>query len=280
MINNYNGTLVPVEKGLFKAGNRAFLYADRLFETILFHDSKLLLWEEHYFRIMGGACMLRMDIPINYNMDFLKDEIHKTIEANKISEKSLRIRLSIFRADGGLYLPLNKSVEYLIEVNLVPNFNLEMNLKGAIIDVFYDHVILNRSLSSIKGNNSIISVLSSIYADENNLDESIILNSDSFICETSTSNIFLVIGKQILTPPINSGCINGIIREKIIENAESWGYEIQESNIKPFQLIKADEVFLSNSIKIITWVEQYKSKKYRNIVSKDLLMNLKEMMNI
>ena len=276
---NINGTLCARSQALFKAGNRAFLYGDRLFETIRYQNGKLLFWEDHYFRMMGGACILRMDIPIHLNIEFFEEEIIKTIEACKLVESSARIRLSIYRADGGLYMPTERSFEYLIEAEKLQASNLSLNSKGLEIDVFHDHLKPKQALSNVKGANSVISVLSSIYAHENSLDEAIILNSESHICETTASNIFVVMGKHIFTPHLSTGCVDGIVRKQIIDNAGFWGYSIEEKNMKTFELIKADEIFLTNSIKGIQWVAAYKNKKYQNEITSDIFNKLLSLIN-
>jgi len=191
-----------------------------------------------------------------------------------LNSTNTRVRLSIFRAQGGFYKPHDRSLEYLIEVEPIDDSQLVFNEVGLNIDVFYDHLKPKQDLSNIKGLNSIISVLASIYIEENNLDDVILLNSDSQICETSASNIFVVKDGLIYTPPINSGCVDGIIRKKIIENAADWGYIIEEKEMKSFELIKADEVFLSNSIKGIQWVQAYKKKKYHKTMSSDIYVKL------
>ncbi len=271
---NLNGSLFPNAQNLFKSGNRAFLYGDQLFETLRFQDGKLLFWEEHYFRIMGGACMLRMEIPQHLNIEFLENEIIKTLKASNLFECNSRVRLSFYRSDGGLYLPNNRSLEYLIEVDKLIDIPLSFNNSGLIIDVFHDHYKPNQTISNLKGGNSLISVLSSIFADENDLNEAIILNLESNICETTASNIFIVTDKHLITPPLSSGCVNGIVRKQIIENASLWGYSIEERNMKTFELVKADEVFLTNSIKWIQWVSRYKKKSFKNDISSDLFQKL------
>lgn len=271
---NLNGSILPNTQALFHAGNRAFLYGDQIFETIHFYNGKLLFWEDHYFRMMGGACMLRMEIPQYLNIEFLENEIIKTINASNCLEFNSRVRLNLFRSDGGFYLPTNRSLQYLIEVDKLNEKSLCFNDKGLIIDVFHDHLKPSQTLSNLKGGNSLISVLSSIFAHENNFDEAIILNSESNICETTASNIFIATDKHLITPPVSSGCVNGIIRKQIIENASLWGYTIEEKNIKSFELIKADEVFLTNSIKWIQWVGLYKKRSYTNHISADLFKKL------
>ncbi len=258
---NLNGTLLSKSEAVFTAGNRAFLYGDQLFETILFDKGVLQFWEDHYFRMMGGACLLRMEIPIHLNMDFMEQEIIKTISSAGLSSNKVRVRLSVFRTNGGLYKPVDRTLEYLIEVEQI---KVETCTEGLVIDVFHDHLKPSQPLSNTKGVNSIVSVLSAIYASENNLDEAIILNTESFICETTASNLYVLKEGVVYTPPISSGCVDGIIRKHLFENAASWGIEIIEKEMKPFELIKADEVFLSNSIKGIQWVKSYKKKVYTN----------------
>ena len=140
--------------------------------------------------------------------------------------------------------------------------SLSLNNNGLIIDVFHDHYKPNQFISNLKGGNSLVSVLSSIFADENDLDEAIILNLESNICETTASNIFIAKDKHLMTPPLSSGCVNGIVRKQIVENASLWGYSIEEKNMKTIELIKSDEVFLTNSINWLQWVRTYKKKSF------------------
>lgn len=274
---NLNGSLLPNSQKLFKSENRAFLYGDQLFETLRFQDGKLLFWEEHYFRMMGGACMLRMEIPQHLNIEFLENEIIKTLKASNLFEFNSRVRLSLYRTDGGFYLPNSLSLEYLIEVDKLIEEPLSLNNSGLVIDVFHDHYKPNQTISNLKGGNSLVSVLSSIFADENDLNEAIILNLESNICETTTSNIFIVTDKHLITPPLSSGCVNGVVRKQIVENASLWGYSIEEKNMKTFELIKADEVFLTNSIKWIQWVSFYKKKTFKNDISADLFQKFQQL---
>ncbi len=274
---NFNGQLSPNDELIFKAGNRAFNYGDQLFETIRYSRGKLLFWEDHYFRMMGGACILRMDIPIHLNIDFFESEILKTIYASVLTIHSARVRLSIFRKDGGRYLPLDRSLNYLIEVEKLDYKNWKFPIQGSKIDVFHDHKKPSGALSNVKGVRSIVSVLSAIYAQENNLNEAIILNSDSFLCETTSSNIFAVLENVIYTPPLSSGCVEGIIRKILIDNAEDWGFTMEEKEMKTFQLVKAQEVFLTNSIIGIQWVSIYKNKTYSKEISSQLFKKLIEL---
>ena len=276
---NFNGQLYPNNHIIFKAGNRAFNYGDQLFETIRYSKGKILFWEDHYFRMMGGACILRMDIPNHLNIDFFESEILNTISASMLTFDSARVRLSIFRKDGGRYLPENRSLDYLIEVERLEDIDWNFPIEGSHVDVFHDHKKPSGVLSNVKGVRSIVSVLSAIYAKENQLNEAIILNNESFVCETTSSNIFVLVKNIIYTPPLSSGCVNGIIRKILLENAKDWGVNIEEKDMKTFQLVKAQEVFLTNSIKGIQWVSSYKNKTFSNNTSFTLFKKLKELTN-
>ena len=271
---NLNGSLIAKSEAIFKAGNRAFLYGDQLFETVLYKNGTLKFWEDHYFRMMGGACLLRMEIPIHLNMDFMEQEVLKTLEANNASTNTSRIRISLFRTQGGLYTPKDRSLEYLIEVD---DDVVGTQEDGLVIDVFHNHLKPSQPLSNTKGLNSIVSVLSGVFAQENNLDEAIVLNSESFICETTASNIFVVKEGVLYTPPLESGCVDGIVRKQLFENATQWDLKIIEKEMKPFELIKADEVFLTNSIKGVQWVKSYKKKTYQNVLSKSIQSQLADL---
>ncbi len=273
---NYNGTLKNDQEYLFNSKNRAFLYGDQIFETLRYHEGKLVFWEKHYFRMMGAACMLRMDIPQHLNMDFVSEEIIKTLEANKLLDNDARIRIVLFRRSGGYYTPTSKTMEFLIETDPLESNFISIG-KGLCIDVFHDHKKPQEPLSSLKGGNSLPSVLSGIFAKENQLDEAIILNSDSNICETTSANIFIINKDFIYTPPLSSGCVDGIIRSILIEKANDLDIVIEEKSMKPFELIKADEVFLTNSIHGISYVKTYKKKEYSNSFSIELLNRLKQL---
>ena len=88
----------------------------------------------------------------------------------------------------------------MIEVDKLINNPFGINNSGLVIDVFHDHYKPNQTISNLKGGNSLVSVLSSIFADENDLDEAIILNLESNICETTASNIFITKDNHLTTP--------------------------------------------------------------------------------
>lgn len=267
---NYNGNLVAFEDVIITPDNRAYKYGDSVFETIKVINGKLVFWEEHYFRLMASMRMLRMKIPMNFTLEFLEKEILKTVKVTN-SNSNLRIRLTITRKDGGFYLPLTNEVDYLIESREI-RFIAKDNYK---VDLFKDFYLYSGHLSTIKTNNKLIHTLASIFAKENDLDNCILLNERKGIVEATNATLFLIKGNTIKTPLLSEGCLKGIAREKVIKIIESNNnYDIEETVISPFEIQKADEVFITNSIIGIQPITNYRKKTFSTDISKKLAMSL------
>ena len=266
---NYNGNLVAFEDVKITPDNRAFKYGDSVFETIKVINGKLVFWEEHYFRLMASMRMLRMKIPMNFTLEFLQDEILKTVLVN--TKNNSRVRLCITRKDGGFYTPTTNEIDYLIESREI-TFTTKDNYK---VDLFKDFYLYSGHLSTIKTNNKLIHTLASIFAKENDLDNCILLNERKGIVEATNATLFLIKGNTIKTPLLTEGCLKGIAREKVINIIESNNdYDIEETVISPFEIQKADEVFITNSIIGIQPITNYRKKTFSTDISKKLAMSL------
>src|SRR5690606_5925501 len=110
---------------------------------------------------------------------------------------------------------------------------------------------------------------------ENNYNNCLLLNESKHVVEALNANIFLVNEGKVVTPPLSDGCINGIIRKKLIEIIhKTENYSIEERSVSPFELQKADELFLTNVVMGIKPVTKYRKKDFTNEVGKDLLKKL------
>jgi branched-chain amino acid aminotransferase len=133
-------------------------------------------------------------------------------------------------------------------------------------------------LSTLKTNTKILNVIASIYADENAIDNCILLNEKKQLVEALNANIFLVKGNQILTPSLSEGCVKGILRKNIIAMIQKDSkYDLIETEISPFELQKVDEVFITNTIMGIQSVTKYRKKEYNTTVATDLQNKLKNL---
>lgn len=273
---NYNGTLLNDEKLKLTSQNRAFKYGDGIFETVLVKNNTVVFWEDHYFRLMASMRMLRMQIPLEFTLEFFVDEILKTI-ATCSEFEIYRVRLSVYRKDGGLYTPLTNEVDYLIEVSQ----HQYQTKEQYIIDLYKDFYNYSGILSTIKTTNRMLNTLAGIYAEENEMDNCILLNERKGVAEAINANIFLVKGSLIKTPALTEGCIKGVVRKKIIEIISNHpDFELEEGVISPFELQKADEVFLTNAVIGVQPVTQYRKKTFQTIVGNKMLSSLKIAMTI
>ncbi|MCL6296122.1 aminotransferase class IV [Jejuia spongiicola] len=271
---NFNEQILESDSKL-SIYSRGFNYGDALFETIKTPYGKVLFWEDHYFRLMASMRIMRMEIPMNFTMEFLEDQIKKTLAANKLEQASARVKLLVQRNEGGLYLPDNNTVDFIITAQIIQEDFYLFKDEFYEVDLFKDYYISPTLLSTLKTNNKAINVVGSIYAKENNLNNCLVLNTNKHVIEALNGNVFVLKDNVIKTPPIIDGCLKGVMRKQLIEIVKAIPeYEIVEASISPFELQKADEIFITNVIVGIQPVTKYRKKTFSKEVSKMLLQKL------
>ncbi|MGX1023092.1 aminotransferase class IV [Psychroflexus sp. MBR-150] len=272
---NINGELFKPENAQIPFDNRGFQYGDALFETIRVINSKIIFWESHYFRLMSSMRLLRMQIPLQFSPEFLEEEILNLIKSNHLDNQPAKVKINISRKTGGLYYPENRDIDYFISCDSIENPFFTLDDDFYEIELFKDHFINSGLLSTLKTNNKLVNILGSIYAKENGYDNCLLLNEKKSVVEFTNANIFLAKGNTIKTPPTSDGCLKGVIREKLIDVIEKTEkFELKEESISPFELQKADEMFLTNAIIGIKPISKYRKKEYENTVAKELLGKL------
>jgi branched-chain amino acid aminotransferase len=144
--------------------------------------------------------------------------------------------------------------------------------------LYKDFYITKQLLSTLKTTNKVLHVTASIYADENDLDNCILLNESKNVVEVLQGNIFMVNGNTLITPPISEGCCNGILRKQVLSLAKKMGgLEVIEGVISPFDLQKADELFYTNVIKGIQSITKYRKKEFATTTATSLVQKLNEL---
>jgi len=272
---NFNGNLIAQDDNILTQ-NRAFLYGDGVFETLKIVNNKILFLEDHYFRLMASMRVVRMEIPMNFTMEFFEEMVLNLVNKNGISD-SARVRITVFRNDGGLYLPKSNDVSYLIHSTALDNASYILNTAEYEVDLYKDFYITKQLLSSIKTTNKLINVTGSIFAHENGFDNCLLINDTKNVVEAIQGNLFMVQGKKLITPPISEGCLNGIMRKQILALAKKMeGIEVAEEIISPFELQKADELFLTNVITGIQPITKYRKKQFTSNIANLLLQKLNE----
>jgi len=270
---NFNGTLT--ENPQFSPNNRGMFYGDAVFETLRYTGDKIAFWEDHYFRLMASMRILRMQIPMEFTPEYFQDELLKLLKACDLVGSPARLRLTVIRNEGGTYLPEDKGVFYYALASKLDNAFYILNEAPYEVELYKDHYLNADLLSTLKTANKLINVTGSIFAEENGFQNCLLLNTNKSVAEALNGNLFLVKGKTIKTPPLSDGCLRGIVRKQLIEIIEKLeNYTLEESPISPFELQKADELFITNTITGIQPITKYRKKNYTNTVAKDLLGKL------
>jgi branched-chain amino acid aminotransferase len=276
---NFNGLTVPDGTNLLQ-NNRSFLYGDGVFETLKIVNQKIIFFEDHYFRLMASMRILRMEIPMNFTMEFIENQVLELAKVNNCVN-SARVRFTIFRNDGGYYLPVTNEISYLISVSPILKTEYEIDRAAYEIELYKDFFVSKQLLSSIKSTNKIINVTGSIYAKENGYDNCLLLNESKNVVEALNGNLFMLLNNKIITPPISEGCLNGIMRKQVIEIAKGMTkLEILEDIISPFDLQKADELFITNVITGVQPITKYRKKEYGTALAENIVAELNVKVNL
>jgi len=265
----HNDEFIAVNEAILTAKNRGFRYGDGLFESMRMQSGKLKHAELHAGRLQAGMNALKMEGGILFDAYFLKQKAAELCKKNKLKE-NVRFRLSVYRDGDGLYTPDSNKSGYIMEATAMHEATYELNKKGLIINVYDEMTKPVNKLSNYKTSNSLMYVMAGLYKKQHRLDEAFILNQHGFLCESISSNVFVVYDKQIYTPALSEGCIAGVMRNVVMQTAKTNGISIIEAQINPEVLKEADEVFITNATSGIRWVMGYGKKRYFNEVTKSL----------
>ena len=265
---NFNGKITDLSDQLIN--NRAFLYGDAVFETLIIFNDKILFWEDHYFRLMSSMRIIRLDIPDKYTPEFFRENIIK-IHNNNSQTRNSRIRINIYRASGGKYKPEKNTPSFIISCESINYNTYKLNKGHYEVDLYKDYYLDNQLISSIKSNNKIINVVASIYASENGFDNCILLNKDKLVSEFINSNLFIIKDEKIYTPTLKSGCLNGVLRKNLFKILSSSSFELCEQDLSTFDITQSDEIFGTNIAHGIFSVTKFRKKDYDCIKTKKII---------
>ena len=270
---NFNGVIQDSDLQL-TVSNRSFLYGDGVFETLKIVNNKILFFEDHYFRLMASMRIVRMEIPMTFTMEYLEEQILKLVGLLAIKDAA-RVRFTVFRNEGGFYLPNDNSISFVIQASKLENIRYKIPKIQFEVDLYKDFIVPSQLLSTLKTANKITHVTASIFAKENQLDSALLINETKNVIEAANGNLFMLMGNKLITPPISEGCLNGIMRKQIISLAKQIdSVEVIEAAISPFDLQKADELFITNVIVGIQPITKYRKKEFEVRLANQLLEKL------
>lgn len=268
---NYNGKLYEQGNPVIAPDNRGLRYGDGLFETIKFTNNKFILLDEHLNRLWMGMEAMAFTPTKNFTKEYIADQLLKLVLKNKHS--SARVRLTVIRANGGLFDPQHLQPQLLIQsFNLTPAEQLNQN--GLMLCIYRDANKSCDKFSHLKHNNFLPYLMGALYAKENKCNDAIILNNYGRVADCCIANIFIFKDNLLLTPAVEEGCIAGVMRKYILAQAMQLGYETKETAITENMLMSADEVFCSNSIFNIKWVAAINDVTFTNSITSRLYQQL------
>jgi branched-subunit amino acid aminotransferase/4-amino-4-deoxychorismate lyase len=272
---NYNGNIIDASQPVFTAANRAFRYGDAIFETIRLMQGEILFFEKHLSRLSRSMELLGMNPNDDLTFHNLYLSIRHLDQVNNLKGNG-RIRLEVFRNDGGLYTPQSNDVSYVIETSTVIHKEYQLNENGLKIEIYSDIKKPVSRLSNLKSSNALYYVMAGLYKNTLRSGDCLVLNTDGRITEAISSNIFLVDTNKVFTPALSEACVAGVMRETVIEHLQSHRIPVVEKGITIEDLLKADEIFLTDVIHGMRWVSAFRNKRYFNNFSRALLSEINE----
>ncbi len=264
MISNsiwYGGSLLNEDRSI-SFNRRSHLYGDGLFETLRIHKGRICFWESHYFRLMSSMRILRMDIPLDWSPDNLASEI---LQFNPELDSDYRVRLSIWRNGELGYKPTTNNIDWCLHVAGLNDFGFPSPVLSQKLALFQEHKKSKGLLSNLKMSQSALYILTANFAQEQNVDDAILLSHDNYVLETSRGNVFLLKESSITTPSLDDGALRGVMREQVLKLSKGVGLIIKEEKISPFDLLKAEEIWITNAIHGVMAVSEYRKSSYVSV---------------
>ncbi|MCQ2375310.1 MAG: aminotransferase class IV [Salinivirgaceae bacterium] len=220
-----------------------------------------VMLDEHYDHIMAEVALLNLNLPTFWSKEYLKMQIAGVLRRNKIFQAAKAQVLIVQRVDSD-----DEVADIIVTGERVG------------VDVYTDAqrglsiVVYNPEKSSRKLPIPIISTLAKRYAKANGVDDALLLNEKGFVSTATKSNLFVVKGKQVLTPQLDADDVCDVLRNKVVEAAQKAGLRVStDVLLLPEDLDVADEIFLVDCINGIRWVVGLGNRRFFHRVSKQLI---------
>ncbi len=265
----FDGKLFNAGDPVIGPANRGLRYGDGLFETMKCSNGQLILADEHFARLWKGMQVLQFKMPKHFSPARLQEEVSSLCKKNGHGA-SARVRITVCRGDGGLYDATDHSPHYIIETWELSATSGEWNSNGLLLGI-YDAVRKSRDmLSNLKHNNFLPYVMAALHAKKQKWNDAVVLNTEGRICDTTIANIFLIKEQLVYTPALSEACVAGVMRKLVLQELKAKGFETAEKEITLQELLQADEVFLTNSIYNIRWVQGIGDTIYDNALARKI----------
>jgi branched-subunit amino acid aminotransferase/4-amino-4-deoxychorismate lyase len=257
----YNGKISKTGKPLISPDNRSFRYGDGFFETMKMVNGKLILPAYHFERLFASLELLRFQKPVYLTPEYLQEHAASLAKKN-LHQKLARIRITIFRGEGGLYDVENHFPHHLIQTWELNPANNILNENGLEIGIFNDARKVCDHYSHIKSNNYQPYTLAALWAREQKLNDALLRNPYGRIADATIANVFMVKDGVIKTPPLTEGPVNGVMRKHLLACMQNENIPVEETQLSVDDVMEASEIFLTNAIYGIRWVKRLGDVNY------------------
>lgn len=254
MIVFLNGKYIDENKSSISVRDRGILLGDGVFETILYKNSKIFFLDLHFIRLK--KTLSKLFIEIKENKESIEKKILNLIRRNNLLKNNLAIRITITRgySSRGIDINLNSKPTFIISLSKIESDLNMVPLKLLISPIKRNETSLT---STNKTLNYLDNIIAKKYAQDKGFDDVLFLNHQDKVCCASSANLYFMYKGKLFTPPLKDGVLNGVIREELISKKKVAVMSITRNN-----LIKCEEIFVSNSIFVIRPVSQVGIKKY------------------
>lgn len=228
-----NGELVDASSPAVNASDHGFLLGDGVFDTLVVRHRRPVFIDRHLRRLRRGIERLQLNVPLT-DLEFV-DAISQLIDANELTDARVRITVT----PGAGSSPRDRGPTPLVAITTAPLQPSPESVSLCTVTwTRNEHSPLAGMKSTSWGDNAVILR----HAHERGFDNAILCDTSGRLSECTTSNLFLVVDDQLLTPSLESGCLPGIIREVLIEANVATA-----SVLTPADLERATEVFVTSS---------------------------------
>ena len=263
-----DGKFIKADQPVLMADNKSYRYGDGFFETMKMYKGEILLEELHFERFFATDKTLLYKVLFLLTQEILIKQATQLCEKNKCSSLA-RIRLSVFRGNGGVYDGDSK-LHYLIECWPLSETVNTLNENGLHIGIYGDAKKSTDQFSNLKSANYLPYVMAAQQAKQQKWNDCIVLNTEGRIADATIANVFIVKDERIITPPLTEGCVAGVMRKWLITALQRENLRIEETPLMVNDLYNADEIFFTNAINGIKWVKQLEEKFFMNIKAQEI----------
>lgn len=263
-----NNKLVPEKDFIVSYKSRAYRYGDGVFETLKVRKGVPLFLKHHYSRLILALHTLHYEIPEHWSYSFFVYTLIDLAKQNNIKNGNLRIQVS--RLGEGKYLPTSNGCDLMMEIHPIAVDAYVLNQETFTLGLYTEMFKPTGKWSNFKLVNSQIYVQASIFKQQQNFNEVLILNEHGRVADASTANVFAVINNLLICPPSNEGGIDGVLRRVLVKLCKQHKIELQQAPLSLTDIKDAGEIFLTNVIKGIMPVTQFNNQTLSSTYAQQL----------